>query len=488
MATARRRLESGELAARIHPFGIGRRQEAYLHRICCSIRFYCAQLDWRHCRRYSRSRRGISRNVSCIYAPYILGRAQEDRVCVVPVSEICFGSDHFMAVIDFGCFLFFELVGSQPGHCQRGGRRIAESSKARLAYRVAGGSAQHSAISHCQYSLMSRDELPLVTFGLFSYNQREFIGAAVRAALSQTYCRLQIIISDDASSDDTADIIRREIAEYSGQHQIVLNVNERNLGIGAHVNKMFEMADGELIIFGAGDDISSAERTQRFVDHWVGSGRSADAIYSNCHTIDSLGNAVGLLDTAIASRNMSVSELIGYHGKRLLLLGACSAYTPAVYSRFGPLRSSLGVEDIPLTVRASMLGGLSYLDEDLVAYRVNVSVWLPRKLDNETFARHLQRLEHRIRANHEISTQMLKDSMLFGEGDAITAAVKRFVFTDYGRARQQAFSVIEYFRTATFTGSWLSLLFPAALLSMPRLHRLLFSMKRQMASFWRHDG
>ena len=42
---------------------------------------------------------------------------------------------------------------------------------------------------------------PLVTFALFAYNQEQYIREAVEGAFSQTYEPLEIILSDDCSSD-----------------------------------------------------------------------------------------------------------------------------------------------------------------------------------------------------------------------------------------------------------------------------------------------
>jgi len=72
---------------------------------------------------------------------------------------------------------------------------------------------------------------PLVTFALFAYNQGKYIRQAVEGALAQTYENLEIIISDDASPDKTFEIMQELVRDYSGPHKIILNRNERNLGI-----------------------------------------------------------------------------------------------------------------------------------------------------------------------------------------------------------------------------------------------------------------
>ena len=55
---------------------------------------------------------------------------------------------------------------------------------------------------------MNMSERPLVTFALFAYNQEKYIREAVEGAFSQTYQRMEIILSDDCSTDSTFDILK----------------------------------------------------------------------------------------------------------------------------------------------------------------------------------------------------------------------------------------------------------------------------------------
>src|SRR5918997_5688988 len=109
---------------------------------------------------------------------------------------------------------------------------------------------------------------PLVTFMMFAYNHERFVREAVRGALAQTYSPLQIVISDDCSQDRTFEIIEEEVAGYEGPHQVLLNRNSRNLGLGGHVNRVMELAQGKLIVAAAGDDVSLPTRTEEFVRAW----------------------------------------------------------------------------------------------------------------------------------------------------------------------------------------------------------------------------
>ena len=54
-----------------------------------------------------------------------------------------------------------------------------------------------------------------VTFALLCYNQEKFIREALRGAFRQDYQPLEILISDDHSTDASFDILREEVANYS---------------------------------------------------------------------------------------------------------------------------------------------------------------------------------------------------------------------------------------------------------------------------------
>lgn len=326
------------------------------------------------------------------------------------------------------------------------------------------------------------ERTPLVTLVVLVYNQAEYVREAISAALAQTYPNLEILVSDDASTDDSAAIAARVLASYTGPHPARLNVNKQNLGIGRHVNKVFELARGELILLAAGDDVSLPQRTARVVERWMAPGQRPDAIYCGANVIDARGNPCGTLSTALRNMGPAPEELISYDDpKRLLLLGACAAYSRRVMQHFGHLHPKLSVEDIPLTVRASLLGGVAVVDDALVNYRANVSVWLPRKMKGESFERHAGRMMHRVRANYWVSRQMLADARLSGLPRTIEAAKRRHTAAAFALAacKRKKLSLAAYLPVGRRSGHWLSALIPALLLAFPRVHRLLFDVHRR---------
>src|SRR5208337_387457 len=110
--------------------------------------------------------------------------------------------------------------------------------------------------------MSDQQDKPLLTFALVGYNQERFIREAVEGAFAQTYSPLEIILSDDCSSDRTFDIMREMAAAYRGPHRVVLNRNAVNTGFGGHINRVMELVHGELVLIAAGDDISLPGRAE----------------------------------------------------------------------------------------------------------------------------------------------------------------------------------------------------------------------------------
>jgi glycosyltransferase involved in cell wall biosynthesis len=219
-------------------------------------------------------------------------------------------------------------------------------------------------------------ETPLVTFFVMAYNQSRFVREAVEGALAQTYSPLEIVLSDDCSTDDTFDIIQEIAKGYSGPHIVILNRNERNLGLSEHLNRIVALATGELIVAADGDDVSSPQRTQRCVEVWLENSKPA-ALASSVACIDAVGKASktrnGLqwfsqfFPPAHQARTDSLLRFSKEGSPRLV---SCSAaWTKKVCDAFGPLPTGIWFEDDIMTLRAWLFDRIVFIPEALVRYR-----------------------------------------------------------------------------------------------------------------------
>jgi glycosyltransferase involved in cell wall biosynthesis len=211
---------------------------------------------------------------------------------------------------------------------------------------------------------------PLITFAVFTFNQEDYIVDAVRAALAQTYTPLEIIISDDCSTDRTFSLIQDFVATYEGQHNVRLNRNVKNLGIGGHTTKMMmELAQGELIVLAAGDDISVPERVEAIYNSWERTGRKAYSILSGYRRM----SPEGVHEEEVTfSREEFVKERVSDYLKRNRPMygpGCVQACHRDVFQVFGPITEAPDIEDNTITIRGKFLGEILLLKEVLVYWR-----------------------------------------------------------------------------------------------------------------------
>lgn len=107
---------------------------------------------------------------------------------------------------------------------------------------------------------MSRSVEPLVSVIVPAYNDAAFIGAAIESALAQDYPRLEVIVVDDGSTDET-------VSKAAGYGERVRVIEQRNSGAAVARNRGMEAARGELIAFLDADDFWLAGKIRTQVEH-----------------------------------------------------------------------------------------------------------------------------------------------------------------------------------------------------------------------------
>src|SRR5712691_12790791 len=91
---------------------------------------------------------------------------------------------------------------------------------------------------------------PLVSICIPTFNAARWILDCLVSALAQSYPSLEVLVIDDASTDETVELIRSIDDE-----RIRLLVNEQNIGLARNWNKCIEMSRGDFIKFLFHDDI-----------------------------------------------------------------------------------------------------------------------------------------------------------------------------------------------------------------------------------------
>ena len=104
---------------------------------------------------------------------------------------------------------------------------------------------------------------PRLSVGLPVYNGEDYLTESIEALLGQTFEDFELIISDNASTDGTADICRR----YAKQDSRIRYIRQsRNLGCNPNHNFVIEQAEGELFKLASDDDLYARDLLKRCID------------------------------------------------------------------------------------------------------------------------------------------------------------------------------------------------------------------------------
>jgi glycosyltransferase involved in cell wall biosynthesis len=110
---------------------------------------------------------------------------------------------------------------------------------------------------------MMSSKRPRVTIGLPIYNGANYLRETLDALLAQTYTDFEIIISDNASTDETERICRAYAARDS---RIRYYRQAENIGAAANYNLTFELAEGRYFKWSAHDDLCAPTYLERCVE------------------------------------------------------------------------------------------------------------------------------------------------------------------------------------------------------------------------------
>jgi glycosyltransferase involved in cell wall biosynthesis len=109
---------------------------------------------------------------------------------------------------------------------------------------------------------MMSDDKPRLSIGLPVFNGENYLGEALDSILAQTYIDFELIISDNASTDETEKICRAYAAR---DERIRYFRNETNLGAAKNFNRVFELSSGEYFKWAAHDDVLGPEFLSRCI-------------------------------------------------------------------------------------------------------------------------------------------------------------------------------------------------------------------------------
>jgi glycosyltransferase involved in cell wall biosynthesis len=208
---------------------------------------------------------------------------------------------------------------------------------------------------------------PGVSAILLSYDCKTFAAEALRSVLAQDHGEpMEILVSDDASTDGTDEILRAEIGKYRGPHHVRFVRQPTNSGSkSAHLNRVVSLASGEILVSFDCDDVSEPGRVRRIAGVFRRS-PVVQAVYSEFLRIDPTGRVMG--PGRVPHPPEGTPSRCWFARADAYASGATLAVRRSVFDIFGALDPDIH-EDIVLPFRASLLGDVVFISDPLVRAR-----------------------------------------------------------------------------------------------------------------------
>lgn len=216
-----------------------------------------------------------------------------------------------------------------------------------------------------------------VSVALCTHNGSAFVAEQVRSILTQTRLPREIVLSDDASSDDTVDIVRHEIDAFNAGRAepiaLVIRRNQPALGVTKNFEQAISLCTSDLVALCDQDDVWVPEKVERMASEFE-TRPDLTLLHANLTLVD--GQLQPLGATLFSAYRVSTWEFASIHSgraidvlvRRNLVTGASTMFRRSVFDLAVPLPPAW-VHDEWLGIVAAVSGRVDCLEEPLVLYR-----------------------------------------------------------------------------------------------------------------------
>lgn len=215
-------------------------------------------------------------------------------------------------------------------------------------------------------------QTPLVSVICLCYNHARFVEEAILSVFAQTYKNIQIIIVDDASTDNSVAVIR-EVILQSGRNDIQFLPLSENIGNCSAFNRGLALAKGEYIIDLATDDYMVPERIARQVDFFSALDESYGVVFSDAIYVDEDGKFLYNHFEELMRKRLVYTIPSGDVFSDILttyFISSPSMMTrKKVFDALNGYDEELSYEDFDFWVRSSRLYKYNYTNEKLTVVR-----------------------------------------------------------------------------------------------------------------------
>lgn len=218
---------------------------------------------------------------------------------------------------------------------------------------------------------------PLVSVIIPAWNEEVGVLKTLRSVIKNDYGRMQIIVVNDGSTDNSRAIVDKFITQYTRKYKR-RNIRQYyidNGGKGRALNFGIKKSRGEIILTIDADSALAPDAVQNLVEHFRDP--KVSAVVGNVRVANVRGR--------IVSRMQKLEYLFGFYFKRAHCVmgaeyiygGACAAFRrDTTFEYFGYFDEKNKTEDIEMSMRTKFHGMRSIFAEDVLCYTEGAPTYL----------------------------------------------------------------------------------------------------------------
>ncbi len=211
---------------------------------------------------------------------------------------------------------------------------------------------------------------PLVTIICTSYNHAKFIEQSLNSVINQRYKNIELIIADNASEDNSVEVIENWLKNHNG---IKFIKNESNLGITRSFNKAVKYANGTFLMDLSGDDVLMENCIGELIANYKLS-TDVSLVFGNANVVDENNNFLHSYfslnhDGTITDKSILTLDYIRILEGGVAICSVSAIFKKDTFDKLGGYDENLDYEDLDFWIRLSRNHTIKYVDKILVHKR-----------------------------------------------------------------------------------------------------------------------
>ena len=208
---------------------------------------------------------------------------------------------------------------------------------------------------------------PLVSVVCLCHNQCRFVGEAIQSVLKQTYGNIQLIVVDDASTDESVAQIKEAVRGRPTVETLFIDVNT---GHCKAFNRALLLVKGEFIIDLAADDVLLADRIEEGVKWFQQAGRDCGVHFSDAEWVDEKGKHLYNHSERYPHETIPTGHIYKELISRYFICPPTMMFTKRVMEELRGYDEHLSYEDFDFWIRSSRTFKYGYTPKILVKKRM----------------------------------------------------------------------------------------------------------------------